>query len=50
VRAGDLTADHNVQLSLGGSNAISNIQPLCGECNGAKGLATTDYRPEASLA
>lgn len=39
-----LTADHVVPLSRGGSNHISNIQPLCRDCNNRKNTATTDYR------
>jgi 5-methylcytosine-specific restriction endonuclease McrA len=43
-RAEDLSADHITPLCLGGSNAISNIQPLCCECNNAKGAEVLDYR------
>jgi 5-methylcytosine-specific restriction endonuclease McrA len=39
-----LTADHVVPLEHGGSSYISNIQPLCGRCNSAKGTKTIDYR------
>jgi 5-methylcytosine-specific restriction endonuclease McrA len=41
----NLSADHVVPLSLGGSNAISNIQPLCVPCNTVKGAEVRDYRP-----
>jgi 5-methylcytosine-specific restriction endonuclease McrA len=40
-----LTVDHVIPLSLGGSNAIDNIQPLCEGCNFLKDQGTTDYRP-----
>lgn len=39
-----LTQDHVVPLSRGGTNWISNIQPLCGPCNSSKGVKTIDYR------
>lgn len=39
-----LEPDHIVPLSRGGSNFISNIQPLCRSCNASKGSKTIDYR------
>lgn len=41
----ELTRDHIIALDNGGSDDISNIQPLCRSCNGAKGAQTVDYRP-----
>ncbi len=39
-----LQADHVVPLTKGGFDDISNIQPLCGECNRRKFTAIIDYR------
>jgi hypothetical protein len=39
-----LSADHVVPLYLGGSDDISNIQPLCKPCNSAKGTQVIDFR------
>lgn len=40
----DLTIDHVVPLSKGGSNYLSNIQPLCLPCNQQKNAKTFDFR------
>lgn len=40
-----LTVDHVVPLSMGGSNRIENIQPLCLSCNCRKWKKHIDYRP-----
>ncbi len=41
---GPLTADHVVPLILGGTNYITNIQPLCRSCNSSKNDKIIDYR------
>lgn len=40
-----LEADHVVPLTKGGSDDISNIQPLCGPCSRSKFTGALDYRP-----
>lgn len=46
-----LTPDHDVPLSRGGSNDISNIVPACLSCNARKGGATAaEYRAKREAA
>ena len=41
----NMTRDHIIPLSRGGTDYIENIQPLCASCNASKGNRhSTDYR------
>lgn len=39
-----LNADHIRPVSMGGNNAVSNLQTLCRHCNTVKGVNEVDYR------
>lgn len=39
-----LVRDHVIPRYQGGTNHVTNIQPLCRSCNSSKGSDTTDYR------
>jgi 5-methylcytosine-specific restriction endonuclease McrA len=43
-RSQKLTRDHVIPRAQGGPNSFSNLQPLCGPCNRAKGNRVIDYR------
>lgn len=49
-RTRKLTKDHVIPRAQGGPNVLSNLQPLCGPCNRAKGNRVIDYRDDARIA
>ena len=46
----EVTIDHVVPLTRGGSNMIENVQPLCRSCNPSKKTQSIDYRDPIRLA
>lgn len=46
----ELTRDHVVPMSEGGSNAITNLAPLCRSCNSFKHTDHDDFRDEDIVA
>jgi 5-methylcytosine-specific restriction endonuclease McrA len=40
------TRDHVLPISIGGSDHITNLQPLCRVCNCGKGTMHVDHRPD----
>ena len=41
IKFSDMTIDHKIPLSKGGTNEFSNLQPACLICNMLKGELTT---------
>lgn len=44
-----ITLDHVVPLARGGTNHITNFQPLCRSCNGSKRLKVIDFRWDGGI-
>lgn len=44
VIGGIPTKDHIYPVSIGGTDSIRNIQPLCRQCNTSKFIGNIDYR------
>lgn len=45
----ELTRDHIVAVSEGGTSFVENLQPLCKHCNQEKGRQSIYYPPKISM-
>jgi len=44
-----LSLDHIIPICKGGKNCLTNLQPLCKNCNSSKGSKIIDYRKACNM-